>query len=265
MKMPTPDATWTLATKSLGQHVSVYECLDSTNTLAISLGHDPVHHGLTILAREQSAGRGQYGREWHAPPGSSVLMSLLLFPPPPLRRPALLTAWAAVSVCETILKLANLQAKIKWPNDVLIHGKKVCGILIEQRTTGHADFPLASVVGIGLNLTQSREIFDVAGLPDAGSLLMLSDQVFAFDDVAKALIEQLDSQYAALIDGDWSTLEALWKWRLGLLGKFVVIEGVNQQYRGRLLDVTLDGLELEGANGDVLRLMPEAVRQIRAL
>ena len=88
---------------------------------------------------EQTAGRGQYGRVWTAPAGSSVLLSVLLFPPPALRRPTLLTAWAAVSVCETIQELANLSATIKWPNDVLINGRKVCGILIEQRTVANGE------------------------------------------------------------------------------------------------------------------------------
>src|SRR5207249_2250573 len=120
----------------------------------------------------------------------SVLLSVLLFPPPALRRPALLTAWATVSVCETILKLANLQAKIKWPNDVLVRGRKVCGILIEQRTTGHAEHPLAAVVGIGLNLTQSAEAFEAAGLPLAGSLASMSGTTLAHDEVAKILIHE---------------------------------------------------------------------------
>src|SRR5437660_444204 len=112
--MPSEFDVWSLPTLHLGRTVRVYDALDSTNTLALSLAHAPTNHGLAILARSQSAGRGQYGRSWQAPPGSSVLMSLLLFPPAELRRPAVLTAWAAVAVCEAILKLANLQAKIKW-------------------------------------------------------------------------------------------------------------------------------------------------------
>jgi BirA family biotin operon repressor/biotin-[acetyl-CoA-carboxylase] ligase len=262
MMLPAPDAHWALHGKILGQRVSVYDRLDSTNTLALSLAQDPTQQGLVVLAREQTAGRGQYGRSWQASPGSSVLMSLLLFPPPALRRPALLTAWAAVSVCEAILKLANLQATIKWPNDVLIHGKKVCGILIEQRTTGSSEFPLATVVGVGLNVTQTAEMFAQAQLPDACSLSQMAQRSFSFDEVAKALIAELDGQYAPLVAGDFVALEAQWKGRLGLLGKMVVVEGVNQQYRGRLLDVTLAGLELEINPGEVLRLTPEEVRRI---
>ena len=253
---------WTLPTKQLGKSIGVYDRLESTNSLALSLGHDPTQHGRILLAREQTAGRGQYGRVWQAPAGSSVLMSVLLFPPAPLRRPALLTAWAAVSVCETILQLVNLQAKIKWPNDVLIHGKKVCGILIEQRNRASAEFPLATVVGIGLNITQSAEMFKQAGLPSAASLASVSGISFTFEEGAMALIRQLDEQYHRLVEGDLQTLEALWKCRLGLLGKVVTVEGVRQRLHGQLLDVTLDGLDLKVNTGEVLRLMPESVRRL---
>jgi BirA family biotin operon repressor/biotin-[acetyl-CoA-carboxylase] ligase len=261
MTPPEPTAQWVLDGEFLGQRIAVYDRLDSTNTLALSLAQDPDQHGVVILAREQTAGRGQYGRSWHAPPGSSVLMSLLLFPPLALRRPALLTAWAAVSVCETILKLANLQATIKWPNDVLLHGKKICGILIEQRTTGNTEFPLASVIGIGLNVAQTAEMFAQAQLAVACSLAMVGQRSFRFDEVAKTLIAELDAQYAALIAGDFATLEAQWQWRLGLLGKMVVVEGMNQHYRGRLIDVTLAGLDLE-VDGERLRLAPESVKHL---
>jgi BirA family biotin operon repressor/biotin-[acetyl-CoA-carboxylase] ligase len=257
-----PESSWFLRAKHLGLRTLVYDCLDSTNTLALSLADDPAHHGLVVLARAQTAGRGQYGRAWQAPSGSSVLISVLLFPPLPLRRPALLTAWAAVSVSEAIASLTNLQATIKWPNDVLIGGKKVCGILIEQRTTGHADFPLATVVGIGLNLTQSAKTFEEAGLPLAASLASTSGQSVAYEEAAQELIHQLDEHYGRLLAGDFSTLEARWKARLGLLGQVVLVEAVNGHHRGRLLDVGLAGLQLDVGVGAVLRLTPESVRHL---
>lgn len=260
-KPHSPDAIWSLPTKHLGQTSHVFESLHSTNSLALELADDPSCHGLAILARQQTAGRGQYGRTWQAPPDSSVLLSLLLFAPPQLRRPVLLTSWAAVAVCETILAAVNLQAKIKWPNDVLIHGKKVCGILIEQRTTGHADFPLATVVGIGLNVSQTAGMFADAGLPDAVSLSIAAGRALAFNDIAEQLIHQLDRYYATLLDGDRQTLESLWKWRLGLLGKYVTVEGTQHAHRGRLVDATLDGIDLDVA-GTLVRLAPETIRHI---
>ncbi len=263
--MPTPDDVWRLDTARIGRRVQVHGLLDSTNALALSLGDDPAHDGLAILARAQTAGRGQHGRSWQAPAGSSVLLSVLLFPPPPLRRPALMVAWAAVAVCEMVLKLADTQAAIKWPNDVLIRGRKVCGILIEQRTTGHADHPLATVVGIGLNVAQPQEYFDAAQLPAATSLMLASGQAFTSDEVARALLQQLDDDYQRLCDGDFTLLESQWKGRLGLLGKPVHVEGIAQSHQGRLLDVTLDHVELQAADGRVLRLAPESVRHVQEL
>ena len=114
---------WQLPTRQVGRRVLVFDQLDSTSTYAASLAGDPANDGVVVRAREQTAGRGQHGRSWQCPADCGVLMSVLLFPPPPLRRPALLTAWAAVSVCDTIQQATGLQARIKWPNDVLIRGK----------------------------------------------------------------------------------------------------------------------------------------------
>src|SRR5687767_12668328 len=96
---PSPSIqSWTSAPARLGRRVLVFPRLESTNSFALSLGGAPDNDGVVVLAREQSAGRGQHGRSWQAPPGSSVLMSVLLFPPAQVCRPSLLTAWAAVSV-----------------------------------------------------------------------------------------------------------------------------------------------------------------------
>lgn len=254
---------WEFSGKHLGPEIHVFDTLDSTNTHALALADDPLRNGVVLLARSQTAGRGQYGRTWIAPPESSVLLSVLLFPPPTLRRPAILTAWAAVAVCESILRLTNLQAKIKWPNDVLLHGKKVCGILIEQRTTGNPEFPLATVAGIGLNVMQSAIDFEGAGLPDAASLSSSTGQRYQFENVAKELISELDQQYHLLLEGDLQTLESLWQWRLGLLGKYVIAEGLNQIHRGRLIDATFDGVSID-SDGEILLLPPEVIRQLRA-
>jgi BirA family biotin operon repressor/biotin-[acetyl-CoA-carboxylase] ligase len=252
---------WSLPTRHLGRRALVYPQLDSTNSLALSLANDPANHGLVVLAQEQIAGRGQYGRTWQAPPGSSVLMTLLLFAPPPLRRPAVLTAWAAVAVSEVILQITGLEAKIKWPNDVYLQGKKVCGILIEQRNGGAEGTP-ATAVGIGLNVRQPASFFEQAGLTLGGSLLSVRGREFDHDEVARQLIRRLDDDYARLADGDFGTLEALWKQRLQLLGRDVLVEACAARHRGRLLDVTFDAVELDAGEPQPLRLLPEAVRQI---
>src|SRR5713101_829618 len=198
-----PREEWQFPTARLGHRVLVFERLDSTNRLAASLADDPRNEGLVILADEQTAGRGQHGRHWDCPAGAGVLLSVLLFPAPPLRRPAVLTAWAAVSVCEAIRRATGLQAKIKWPNDILIRGRKVCGILIEQAR--------GTVVGIGLNVNQSAESLTAAGLIQAASLSILVGRTLDTRQMAQLLIRQLDDEYEPLCQGDRTTLEACWK------------------------------------------------------
>src|SRR5262245_16878985 len=139
--------------RSIGSAILHFDSLDSTNARAAAFAADPGNHGLVITAAEQSAGRGQDGRSWTAAAARSVLMSALLFPPPELRRPAILTAWAAVSVCDTLKDATGTNATIKWPNDVLLGGRKVCGILSEGGER-HV------VVGIGLNVAQSAADFE---------------------------------------------------------------------------------------------------------
>lgn len=260
VEIPVPDEIRLLPTRRLGCRLWHYACLASTNALALALGDDPTHDGLALLADEQTAGRGQYGRTWQAPPGSSVLLTVLLFPPAPLRRPALLTTWAAVAVAEAIFELTARPVRIKWPNDLFIEGKKVCGILIEQRgTTGR---PPATAVGIGLNVTQSAELFRHAGLTLAGSLASQTGTHVSTRAAADALLRHLDAEYERLCKGDFAALEMRWKNGLGLLGRQVQVEGMQRDHAGRLLDVTLEGVELEVAPGNVLRLAPESVRHL---
>ncbi len=260
--MIPPSQEWQLDTRRVGRRVLVFDRLDSTNSRAAALAADPANDGVAVLAREQTAGRGQYGRTWLCPAGSGVLLSVLVFPPPNLRRPALLTAWAAVSVCEAVRTATGLQAKIKWPNDVLVHGRKVCGILIEQAVT--AGGAGGTVAGLGLNVNQSAAAFAAAGLPDAASLAVFTEQTRDPAEMAVRLLAHLDEEYDRLCQGDVSTLEACWKWRLGLLGRPVVAEGADgRQHRGRLVELGWAGVELQRADGERVCLQPEAVRQLR--
>jgi biotin-(acetyl-CoA carboxylase) ligase len=147
---------------------------------------------------------------------------------------------------------------------VLVRGKKVCGILIEQAR--------GTVAGIGLNVNQSAQAFAEAGLPDAGSLAQfvgqdgrtgrVSDRWLDVDDVARLLIHQLDEEYDRLCSGDLGTLESCWKWHSGLLGKDVEVECHDANHRGRLLDMSWDGIVIE-SGGAVRSLYPESVKHIR--
>ena len=249
--MTQPREEWTLDTQRLGRRVLVFDDLPSTNDYAARLAHDPANDGLAILADRQTAGRGQHGRTWTALPRSSVLLSLLLFPPDPLRRPAILTAWAAVAVCRTVQRFIGIPARIKWPNDVLVRGKKVCGILIEQGR--------GTIVGIGLNVRQTAADFAAAELPLAASLSQFAPSVPDTSEVARELLRQLDEGFAPLLDGDLTLLESCWKWHLGLLGRSVTAECHDAVIHGRLRDLTFAGVELTRTGQPPLSLVPEKV------
>ena len=251
---------WQLDTRLVGRRVEVHDCIPSTSDRAWELAADPASDGLAVLAHEQTAGRGTQGRRWQCPPGAGVLLSVILFPPPELRRAVILTALGAVAVCETIRTTANLQARIKWPNDVLFGGKKVCGILTESKIVGGR---FATVCGIGINVNQPLEAFTGPGLDQGTSLSIAAGRAFDTPRIARQLLHHLDDEYQRLLTGDLATLESVWKWRIGLLGRDVVAECSDGDRHGRLLELGWDGVELEAADG-VIRLRPEVVKHLRA-
>ena len=158
-----------LAPDGVGHRVLSAASLPSTNDFAKAAPFTPADCGTIVLADHQTAGRGQYGRVWLSRPGASVLMSVVLFPPVHLCRPVLLTAWAAVSVGRAVQVAAGVTPRIKWPNDLLVDGKKLAGILIEQvHVPGQ---PGRVVAGIGLNVGQTADELANAGLTEAASVV----------------------------------------------------------------------------------------------
>jgi BirA family biotin operon repressor/biotin-[acetyl-CoA-carboxylase] ligase len=185
-------------------------------------------------------------------------MSVLLFPPADLRQPAILTAWAAVSVCETIRDATGLEATIKWPNDVLIAGRKVCGILCE----GGAHHVVA---GIGINVNQSSDDFIRLGLLEATSLAIAAKKAWDVPDLTNRLIRCLDDAYREMSEGKIDRLESEWSSRIGLLNRQVIVERMDGvEIAVRLLAVKFSGVEIETADNLRLVLPPEAIRHLRA-
>jgi BirA family biotin operon repressor/biotin-[acetyl-CoA-carboxylase] ligase len=248
--------------RHIGRRHIHLDATDSTNLRAAELAHDPADAGTVVTADLQTQGRGQHGRVWESPPGVNVLLSALLYPPPALRRPVVLTAFAAVVVAETILQATGKQARIKWPNDVLLDGKKVCGILIEGGVSGGNHAPYF-VVGVGLNVNQSADDFARLSLPDATSLSIAAGQRLDVKGVNQLLIRNLDAEYSRLLDGEVAELEACWQWRIGLDGRQATVELMDAtEIRGRLVELAFAGLTLETSAG-ARRFTPEEVRHVR--
>jgi BirA family biotin operon repressor/biotin-[acetyl-CoA-carboxylase] ligase len=261
LEMLPPREIWSLETRRIGRKVLAFDRVDSTNSLAAMLAGQPDSDGLALIADEQSSGRGQHGRTWLAAPKSSVLLSVLVYPPPRLCRPAILTAWAAVSVCAVVRQTTGRQPTIKWPNDILLTGRKVCGILIEQSQQGGTP---ATVAGIGLNVTQTEEQFAQAGLPLATSLAANGWRISDSHCVARLLLKQLDEEYDRLLQGDINSLEASWRAGLGLLGDEVLVECASETRRGRVRELSLSRIVLEQESGTVV-LPPESILHLSSV
>lgn len=254
--MLTPREIRHLPTKHIGRKIWCYDCVASTNTLAAELAADRANDGLAIVAAAQSAGRGQHGRSWITTPGDAVLLSVILFPPREFQRPVVLAAWAATAVCQTIAECTQLPPTIKWPNDVLVRGKKVCGILIEQAR--------ATVVGIGLNVNQTEETFTQVDLPDAASLASLTGRQWEVGEVCQVLLRRLDDLYAHCIGGAFAVVESQWIGFSDLVGESVEVECHSCSVAGRLTTLSLRGVEVEH-NGRREMLVPESIRHIHRL
>lgn len=154
----------------VGGEILTFDETDSTNDLAAQAGRDGLAEGLVIFAESQRAGRGRLGRKWVSPPGLNLLFSILLRPVMPVERWPELTFCAALAVAETAECFTGQPARIKWPNDVLLSGRKIAGILLESH---QARTPGFVVVGIGLNVLQREQDFAPELRERAGSLAML--------------------------------------------------------------------------------------------
>jgi len=237
-------AIWEFPDRLIGRQVIVYDQTDSTNNRA--LAHAP-QQGLAFLADEQTDGRGTQGRRWNATPGASVLLSVLLHPPSHFRRAVLLTAWAAVSVQDTLASW-GLAGRIKWPNDVLLRERKVAGILTEI----HAE---AVVVGIGLNVQQSPDDWAKLGLNTATSLRMEGVKIET-EQVARELLMRLEMRYRQVLMTGVEELETSWRAGMELVGKTVAIDYNGQTFLGQLSELRFDLLSLS----DGRSWRPEQVR-----
>ncbi|MFL5329750.1 MAG: biotin--[acetyl-CoA-carboxylase] ligase [Gemmataceae bacterium] len=237
-----------MPTRHLGQRALIYASLPSTNNHAATQPD-----GTVVVAHEQTAGRGQYGRAWHSPAGG-VWMSVVFNPPESLRRPVILTAWAAVSVVETIRSLVDERPTIKWPNDILVGGKKICGVLIEQGQR--------VVAGIGLNVNLSARELVSAELLDATSVAVIAGKLFSADEVARKLTLRFDEEYDSVLRGDLTSLEQRWRAYSGLVHQSVRLELVNgETYRGVLVNQTFARIRIT-SNGSDRTHQPEEVRHI---
>jgi len=244
-----------------GAEVRVLTSVTSTSDVAWAWAGAGCPEGTAVFAEEQVRGRGRFGRTWHSPRGRSILVSVVLRPPGEDVSPAHLTALGAVAAAEAIEAEAPLQAEIRWPNDVMLGGRKVAGVLVECR--GGRVTP--SVIGIGINANTRREEFPGELLGAATSLAMEAGRKVCREALAAALLCRLHDRLRDTVEGRWALVAEAWLRRTALLGELVTAQSQGVAYEGRLVAADpLRGIELELPGGERRRFRAEDTTLILA-
>lgn len=236
-----------LQTVRLGRSLLVFEEVSSTNDIVWDSVSSPDADGLCVFAERQTAGRGRRGRVWHSTPGQSLLFSILL--KGGHLSADLLVLASAAAVAQTLSSLAVPSVQIKWPNDILIAGKKVCGILCESRIVhSQAWF----VVGIGINVCQERRFFEQHNLAvSATSLVLETDQSIERNDLAASLLNALDHWFSISRYAPQQVIE-VWKRYNRQIGSQIRILENQREFCGTCLDIDpIKGLLVQLNHGPV--------------
>ena len=227
---------------------------DSTNTLAYRLAEEGAPEGTVVIADAQSRGKGRLGRQWESPAGVNLYCSIVLRPPiMPLHAPQL-TFLSAVAVAEAIERSAGLSPVIKWPNDVLVNGFKVAGMLNEMSAeTERVDF---LVLGIGVNINMRRDQFPPDLRHPASSLAIEAGHEVGRLSFARAFLESLDAHYERYLAEGYGPLRQAWLGRSAVMGRRVRVGGHGEETRGTVEGIDeIGALLLRTASGDLERVL----------
>lgn len=234
--------------------------IGSTNDVALRLGREGEIAGTLVVAERQTGGRGRLGRDWLSPAGLGLYFSMVLRPrldPADLSKVTLVTALA---VCKAVEMVTGLNPGIKWPNDLLLAGKKICGILTETGPLSVREPPLV-VVGIGLNVMTPLELFPSELRERATSLAVVGNRSFLRGELLAAIVREVEVEIVRLERGEFAAVLAEWRSRDATLGKRLawmtptgkVVEGVSlgPDETGVLHIRDDSGLEHEVLSGDL--------------
>ena len=238
-------------TEIVGNTLYCLDQVDSTNTYAKQLGMAGAPDGTVVVADSQTAGRGRMDRRFESPAGQGIYLTALLRPGIPPQRLMPVTALAGVAVCQAVEEVCGVRPLLKWPNDPVLHGRKLSGILTELSLEAEAGRMQYLVVGIGLNVGQTAEDFPSDLQKVATSLYQELGRNVSRPALAAAEIRALDRLYAALRTGDLQAYLETYRRDCVNLGRTVRIQGPSGEETAQAIGIDEEfGLVVEDGTGE---------------
>jgi len=227
---------------------------DSTQRVARELGRAGAPEGTVVIAEAQTAGRGRLGRTWHSPRGVNLYCSIVLRPPLPPAAVPQVALVAGVAAAAALAETPGLAPRLKWPNDVLIEGRKVAGILTEMEAEVERVHHV--ILGIGVNLNAPRAAFPPELRERATSLFLATGRRVDRAAVTGRLLAALEARYGRFLEGGFEAVRAEWESYSCLTGTDVRVASAEGEMAGRVLGLDTDGaLMLARPDGTSTRIV----------
>lgn len=248
------EITSRLHTSWMARKTIYLESVDSTNNYVKKIAEEGAPDGTLVVADEQTGGKGRRGRRWMAPKGVNAMFSLLLRPSIRPEHASRLTLLMALAVAEGIRKVSGLEAGIKWPNDVVVNGRKVCGILTEMNT--EVDYINYVVIGTGINVNQDPASFPEEIRQTAGSLYGMAGKKISRAELVASVMESLERIYGIFLKTeDLSELYQAYNKICVNLGHEIRVMEPGHEFTGTTDGINKDGeLVVRKEDGSIVRV-----------
>jgi len=224
--------------KIVGQKIHYFSEVTSTNDVAKKLATLGAEEGTMVIAEAQTCGRGRLGKGWLSPKGG-LWFSVILYPKVKAKDAFKITFLTAVAIAKTIKKMLKLNAEIEWPNDVLVNGKKVCGILTETSIRG--DTLDSVIVGVGINANIDSNFFPEDLKKIATTLSAEVKKEVDREKLLRKLLEELEVYYRMLKENNFDSILEEWKQLNHLFGANVEVISFNEKIEGQAVNVDQNG------------------------
>ncbi len=236
---------------------------DSTNLQARRIAEEGAIEGTVVVADHQNAGRGRLGRRWESPSGVNLYCSIVLRPQIPVQQAPQLTFLSAVAVVETLREVCHLPAEVKWPNDILVNGAKISGLLNEMNAETEQIHFVILGVGVNLNMTASQFPADL-NYPATSARLESGKSVDRLLFL-RTLLQCLDLYYSEFLREGFVPIRRRWESLCKMINTQVEVDQGSRSCCGTVVGLDLDGaLRLQLGNGNVERILAGDVRPVEA-